>query len=79
MQLLQTKNHASSLEPVFQFWNEKDSFEVSAYGIAIINSVSGTISRANDAYCALLGRSIVRVVGQTWMRFTHLDDVARDV
>lgn len=54
-------------------------FEASSYGIAIIESVSGKISRANDAYCALLGRTRERIVGQPWMRFTHLEDVARNV
>lgn len=34
---------------------------------------------ANRAYCALLGRARESVVGKTWMRFTHLDDVSRIV
>ncbi len=56
-----------------------ESIDKVPYGIAIVDSVSGRIKRVNDAYCALLGRSRERIVGQPWMRFTHLDDVARDV
>ncbi|HNY18229.1 MAG TPA: PAS domain S-box protein [Treponemataceae bacterium] len=47
-------------------------------GIAIIKSVSGRIIHVNDACCHLLGRTAQQVLGQTWMHFTHLDDVARD-
>lgn len=48
-------------------------------GVAIVDSVSGTILTANAAYCSLIGRERERVVGNTWMRFTHLDDVAHGV
>lgn len=47
-------------------------------GVALIKSVSGRIIHVNDACCHLLGRTAQQVLGQTWMRFTHLDDVARD-
>lgn len=60
--------------------NEQESlaFKKAPLGIAIINSLTGKILHANDAYCALLGRTNSHVIGQTWMRFTHPDDVAHD-
>ena len=59
--------------------NDPALFEASDVGIAIVDSASGKILLANRAYCALLGRARERVVGNTWMRFTHLDDVSRIV
>ena len=47
-------------------------------GVALIKSVSGRIIHVNDACCHLLGRTAQQVLGQTWMHFTHLDDVARN-
>ena len=60
--------------------NEQESYllKTAPLGIAIIRSVSGKIIHVNDAYCKLLGRTSQQVLGQTWMHFTHLDDVARD-
>lgn len=58
---------------------ESLAFKKAPHGIAIIDSKSGKIVHANDAYCAILGRTVPHVIGQTWMRFTHLDDVARDI
>ncbi len=59
--------------------NDPSLFEDSAVGIAIVDSASGKILMANLAYCSLLGRARESVVGKTWMRFTHLDDVSRIV
>jgi PAS domain S-box-containing protein len=57
---------------------ESLAFKKAPLGIAIINSSSGKIIHANDSYCKLLGRPVTHVIGQTWMRFTHPDDVGHD-
>jgi PAS domain S-box-containing protein len=59
--------------------NDPSLFENAAVGIAIVDSVSGKILAANTAYCALIGRDRERVVGKTWMRFTHYEDISRIV
>ncbi len=58
---------------------ESKVFMTAPIGLAIINSVTGTIMRVNDAYCAMLGRPRDCLVGKTWMQFTHPDDLIRDV
>jgi len=79
MKLLRKRSCTLLFKSDLQRSSTNEAFDDAPYGIAIVNSVSGRITRANDAYCALLGRTRERIVGQTWMRFTHLDDVARDV
>lgn len=79
MVLQRSRSTTACFESDLKLPCDEEAFDDAPYGIAIINSVSGRITRANDAYCSLLGRSRERIVGQTWMRFTHLDDVARNV
>lgn len=57
---------------------ESLAFQKAPLGIAIVNSLTGTIMHVNDAYCRLVGYAKPQVIGQTWMRFTHPDDVAPD-
>lgn len=47
-------------------------------GLAVIDSDTGEICFANDAYCDMLGRERDAVQGRTWMEFTHPDDVEDD-
>jgi len=47
-------------------------------GLAVIDSETGEICCANDAYCEMLGRTRDAVHGKTWMDFTHPDDVEND-
>lgn len=49
------------------------------FGIAVIKDADGIILEANEAYCALLGRSRSEIIGKTWMKFTHPEDVIKDV
>ncbi len=37
---------------------------------------SGVITRANDAFCAMLGRNRAHLVGTRWQASTHADDLA---
>lgn len=51
----------------------------SPIGIAVIESATGRILDANDAYCSIMGRNRDTVIGRTWMHFTHPDDLCRDL
>lgn len=63
-----------SLSPV-----ENVFFQHAPVGVAMISTVSGTILQVNDAYCVLLARAREKIVGFTWMAFTHPEDVSKDV
>lgn len=60
------------------YLQESLAYRKAPFGIAVVNSRNGYIIHANDTYCAMLGRTAAQVIGQTWMRFTHPDDVAHD-
>ncbi len=66
--MLQTQNQ---LDPLI--------FSSAPIGMAVINTASGRIVQANDAYCRLLGYSREHVEGRTWMHFTHPEDIAQDL
>ena len=53
-------------------------FSHAPIGIAIVNSKNGVINSANEAYCAMLGRTKEHVEGNFWMQFTHPDDILHD-
>ncbi len=53
-------------------------FEHAAVGVAQVDSLSGTILRANRRYCEILAASEEDLRGKTWMNLTHPEDVAAD-
>jgi PAS domain S-box-containing protein len=48
-------------------------------GIAIIDSRTGEIHRANEEYCCILGRRPHEVIGSHWMEFTPNEDRPADI
>ena len=54
------------------------AFEQSVVGI-LFADLEGRVTRVNDAFCALVGRSRDQLVGRTSHEYTHADDVGRNV
>ena len=48
-------------------------------GIAIIDSHTGEIHRANNEYCCILGRKPDEIIGFRWMEFTPEEDRLADI
>ena len=53
-------------------------FEHAAVGVAQVDSLTGTILRANRRYCEILAASEKELRGKTWMQLTHPDDIEED-
>ena len=55
----------------------REAFERTAVGLVVI-SPEGVFRHVNAAFCAMLGYSREELEGQSFRRFTHPDDIARD-
>jgi PAS domain S-box-containing protein len=53
-------------------------FELAPVGVAWIDSNSGRFLRANERYCAILGRPREEVLAHRWQDFTHPDSLQGD-
>lgn len=62
-----------------KLWIDAEILQGSPIGVAIIESATGKILDANDGYCQIMGRPTDKVIGKTWMHFTHPDDICRDL
>jgi len=54
-------------------------FSEAPLGIAVIDSLTGHIYDANDAYAQIAGRSIAELRALDWMDITHPDDIQEDL
>jgi diguanylate cyclase (GGDEF)-like protein/PAS domain S-box-containing protein len=54
-------------------------FTQAPLGIALINSLTGQIYKANPKYAEIVGLSIDELEGIDWMQITHPDDVQADL
>ena len=44
-------------------------------GVIVIQTLTGKIIQTNEEYCKIIGRKEEEILGNTWMNFTHPDDI----
>ena len=54
-----------------------EAFEQTAVGLTLV-SLDGTFLRVNRTFCEMTGYGKAELIGQTFRRITHPDDIARD-
>ncbi len=52
-------------------------FDTVPIPVALVDSCANTILYLNDSYCDLLGRDRAEIIGESWERFTHPEDIER--
>ena len=63
--------------PRIEFDLVREAFERSAVGLVVITP-EGIFRQVNRAFCAMTGYGREEIEGQSFRRFTHPDDIARD-